>query len=427
MDRDTLRCLLCFTFVAAFTPAAGLAGGFRFDDQGTKAAGLGSAFTAQASDPSAVFYNPGGVALLGKGGLLVGTSIVEVNESLFQGLSPGVAAGTNGEQDVSTKYLVHAYLVKPLNPIVVLGVGLNQPFHLDTSWASPDTFAGREVATAAELLTYDLTPVLSLQLTPKLGFGVGGVVRSSELSAERRLRRFNPLTLETVDVATVAVATDMENAYGWTAGILHRPSPKFSWGLTYRSSIEVDYGAAGRLTQILTGSTQFDQLVRATLPFDTDLPVLSALEFPATASFGVALGLGQAITFEVDADWTEWSTVPALPFTFTTEPGLSQTLELTFDDAMTYRAGLLVRQASGSELRLGYAFHEAAQPASTLGPFFADAERHTLSLGWGKDWLGIAASYTDEAERETRLNPDGINGAYSGNRFSVTLSVKLGE
>ena len=43
------------------------AGGFQINSQGQKALGMGGAFTAYNKDASAVFYNPGALALLDSG------------------------------------------------------------------------------------------------------------------------------------------------------------------------------------------------------------------------------------------------------------------------------------------------------------------------------------------------------------------------
>ncbi|MCB1035228.1 MAG: outer membrane protein transport protein [Acidobacteria bacterium] len=416
---------IVFASTLLLIPAAGSAGGFRHDDLGTRAAGLSSAFTAQASDPSAIFYNPGGVAFLEKPGLLVGTSIVRLQDATFQGLSPGDAAGTNGEQEGWTDYLVHAYWTKPLNPAVVIGVGLYQPFDLHTAWQNADTFAGRGLTTSAELTTYDLVPTLSLRLTNKLGLGIGGVYRSSELSHSRRLARFNPLTGETVDIANVGFKTDMEGAFGWQLGLLHKASKAFSWGLTYRSAIETTYNGAGQLTQIATGSSQFDDLVRATTPFGLDLPVATSLELPETASFGLAFHFGKALTLELDADWTAWSSIQEVPLDFVSEPQFSQAVTLQLDDTLTYRAGVLLNLPSGSELRFGYAFSETSQLPTTLSPFFADADTNSASLGWGKDWLGIALRWSQSDDVATRTSVDDINGVYGRTVWAVTLAVEM--
>lgn len=404
-------------------PGAGHASGPRIDEQGAVGTALGGAFTAQADDPSAIYYNPGGLGFLQKGGVIAGTSVQTVNEFLFQGLSPGDAAGTSGELDTSNEILLHAYWAKPLTPNVVVGLGAFQPFFMKTQWADEGSFAGRLDTTAAELTTYDVNGALSLRLTRSFSLGVGAVYRTAEIGHDRRLARFNPLSNSTEDVATVSLETDQEGAFGWNAGFVYRPSPAFSFGVSYRSAIDQDYDGAALLTQIATGDAQFDQLVAASLPFGVDLPVATSLELPATARVGLAFGLGQNTVLELGGDWTAWSSVDAVAFDFLSEPSFDQTIDLDLDDAVAFRLGLRLKNLSGSEWRFGAVFDESAQPTETFGPFWADVESASASVGWGKDWLGIALKWTELTETSVRNSATDFNGTYSGNRWSITLSI----
>ena len=49
------------------------AAGFRVSEQGAKATGMANAFAAQADDPSALAYNPAGIAFLKGNQFSVGT------------------------------------------------------------------------------------------------------------------------------------------------------------------------------------------------------------------------------------------------------------------------------------------------------------------------------------------------------------------
>ena len=62
----------------------------------------------------------------------------------------------------------------------------------------------------------------------------------------------------------------------------------FSWGLSYRSAITVDYGGKATFDQISTGYPQFDAAVAQQLPFNQDIPVKTSIEFPDMASLGLA-------------------------------------------------------------------------------------------------------------------------------------------
>ena len=47
------------------TASLALAAGFKINEQGAKAMAMANAFVAQADDPTALYYNPAGIALKG--------------------------------------------------------------------------------------------------------------------------------------------------------------------------------------------------------------------------------------------------------------------------------------------------------------------------------------------------------------------------
>lgn len=417
---------LALAVALAIPPAAG-AGGFAFDPQGARAAGMAGAFTAQADDPTAIFYNPAGLALTDpaeRKNVAVGAATFQLEEGLFQGLPPGIAAGTNGERDNPSAVLPHLYLVKGVSPRVQLGLGVYSPFHLDTAWLDPASFAGRDLAVEAGIETLDVNPTFSCRLGRSFGLGLGVVWRTADVELMRRLTTIDPTSDQVVDFATQDLDTGSEGELGWNLGILHRPSERFSWGLTYRSEIEFDFvGTESTLTQIATGNQQLDDLLAAAFPFGQDLPATASLEFPDLASLGVALGIGARSVLEVDVDWSGWSSVQDLDFDLPTEPDQSVAVPLELDDAFTYRLGYGYETLPGTEFRLGYAYVETPQPDRTVGAVLADANRNVITAGLGRDWLHVGISWVDFEQRIVTDNLQGLNGNHRSNGWTVTVTI----
>ncbi|HEX9983270.1 MAG TPA: outer membrane protein transport protein [Thermoanaerobaculia bacterium] len=391
-------------------------------DQNAKAAGMGGAFAAQANDASAIYYNPGGLALLEKPkGIAAGLNVTSLNQGLYQGLPPGIGAGTVAEQQKNRELIPHAFLSMPLGDRIVAGLGTFYPYRRTTEWAEPEQFAGRFLATRSSLEALDFAPTIAVRAGSTLGIGAGIIYRSSKVSATRLLGA--ELDGVTRNIASVAMSTDLEPAFGFSAGVLHRPSPHFAWGLTYRSAISTDYVGVGTLTQIATGDTQFDQLVAAAFPFDRPLPLSSGFNFPAEATAAVAWSPSKPVLVEVDYTRTGWSDVREVNFAFSANPNLDTRYRLDFKDTSSLRAGLRFQFPTGPQVRFGYAFEQSPQPDQTVGPFLADSDRNILTAGVGLDWLHVAFAWTTYDRRIITTNVDGVNGNYRANEWSVLITA----
>jgi long-chain fatty acid transport protein len=416
--------LLALGGLACAVPAAGA--GFDFFAQGGKASGMAGAFAAQADDLSAIFYNVGGLGLLPKKkrkAVSAVASVTALHQGLYQGLAPGIGTATTGEQETPLRFPVQAYLTLPLGDRVVLGMGAYTPFLLTTRWAHPESFAGRHLSVRSGIGSYDLSPGLGVQLTPKLGIGAALIYRLSQLTEQRRIAFADPLSGSQVDVASLDMKTDYRGGVGWSAGVVHKPSPRFSWGASYRSQVSTGTIGVGRLTQLPSGNSQLDQLVQAAFPFGQDLALASRIQFPSVASAGVALGLSERVLLELDANRTGWSTVQRLDFRLPSNPLLDSPNALDFHAASSYRAGLELKLGTGPRLRLGYAFEQTPQPDRTVGAFLPDSSRSILAAGFGLDWLDVAFNWVTYQRRIVTTNVDGLNGNWRANAWMVALSA----
>lgn len=410
--------VLLSTLVAA--PA--LAAGFDFPTQSAKALAMGGAFVAQANDPTAIYYNPGGLGLLAKKkGASLGLTTSKLNESLYQGLPPGIGAGTVGEQETSMDNVPHVFGTLPFGARVVTGVGVYSPFRMRTEWADPEVFPGRRLAFESELSSLDITTSAGVALGSSFGIGGAIVFRTSDYGASRRVTILDGGVVR--DIGTLEMKTDTEKSYTWTAGVLHHIGGSFSWGASYRAGNETDYNGVGRMTQILTGDAQLDDLVRTQYTFDEDLALASTLSLPAQATFGIAVGSGQPFLLEIDATQTDWKDVQEIAFAFPGNPELDTAYPLRFEDAMTYRAGLSFRFPTGPELRFGYAMEESPQPDETVGAFLPDAARSTISAGFGLDWLNVGLAWTTYEQRIIATNVDALNGNYRASAWTVAITA----
>lgn len=394
----------------AAAPAHGA--GFLIFEHGARAMGTAGAFTARADDGSAMWHNAGGLAFQKERSFDVGTTLISNHVSDFEGLGPFPGPGAEGERKGEIFYPSHAYYVQPLAPNWTFGLGFNNPFGLVVEWENPDRWPGRFIAYRSELRTFDLNPTIAWQATPNVGIGVGVVGRWSDLELKRRIGVPSPFG-GGAEVGDATLSSDLNEGFGWNVGLLHKVNPSFSWGLSYRSTLEIDYSGDGRFTQISTGIPAFDAAVRNQLPFDQDLPIETTVEFPDLALLGFAFGLSPNLLLETDVQWTGWSTFDELEIDFTQNPRFSDVIPEQYEDSYAYRVGLSWTTSPQSQWRFGYVYDETPQPEEAVGPLLPDANRNAVTLGYGYrgGWdFDIALMYIVFEERtrdETFVTPPG--------------------
>ena len=425
-SRTIIRGLVAAVVAAALCAAPAFGAAFGIFEQGSKAMGTAGAFTGRADDGSAMFHNVGGLGFQKERSFMAGTTLISLAESEFDGLDPFPGDSATGEQETHTFTPSHIYYVQPINDRLTFGLGVNNPFALATDWGNKNEWPGRFLSIRASLTTFDFNPSIGWQVTDNLSIGAGLIYRLSSVELLRRAPAVNPFTQQVTDVASVYLESDLDDGFGWNVGFLHKANKYFSWGISYRSKVEVDYAGDGRFTQIETGFPQFDAAVAAGLPFDQDLPIETSIEFPDMASLGFALQVTQSATVLLDANWTGWSSFDSVFIDFTNADQFDNRLNQDYDDAYNYRIGVELATSGGNFWRLGYVYDETPQPEKSVGPLLPDANRNgiTLGFGWG-DRLDVAFMYLDFDDRTTTTNEDGFFGSYETTAYLLGLTLKL--
>lgn len=422
-ENRSLAVAVAVAVVAAMASAPAFAAGFVIFEQGTKAMGMAAAFTAQADDGSAMFYNVAGLAFQKEKSWEAGMTFVRPTAD-FEGLDPFPGVGVSGDQKDSIFLVPHVYHVRPINDRWTFGMGLLSPFGLATEWDKPDAWAGRFISTLGDLKAIDLNPSLGWQVNDRLGLGIGVVLRYSTVTLERYVGQRNPFNNTVADVAFVKLESDYDHGFGWNTGVLYK-GPRFSWGLSYRSKVKIDYQGDGKFEQISTGNPFFDAVVASVIPFGTSLPIQTSIEYPDMASLGVAYALSDNAVVELDANWTGWSSFQEVVLDFVTAPDFSSTIPERYEDANNYRLGVRIGP-DGRQWRFGAWFDESPQPDASVGPLLPDADRFGLSFGYGAKRFDLALMYVDFDERTTTTNQDGFLGTYNTTVLLLGATVRFG-
>lgn len=416
-----------FLLMLSISAAPVLAAGFGIFEQGTKAMGMAGAFTAQADDPSAIFHNPAGLAFQQERDFLLGVTYITATTLDFFGAEPFPGVEVREQQETLGEFLPHFYWVEPLSERWTFGLGLNAPFGLVTEWKNKDAFSGRFISEKAAMRLLNLSPNLAWKASDDFSVGLGLMVYYSDVELNNRRAAVDPFTGQPAEIAKATLEGGFDEGFGWQLGILHRYNNSFSWGLMYRSRVEIDYGGKLELTQVPTGNTLFDTLVAGLLPFGRTIDGDTSIEFPDLASLGLAFSISRQTLVEIDVNWTGWSSFDRLFVEFGDPllPPLDRPED--WDDVFHYRLGVKWQKSPRSEWRFGYVYDESPQPSKAVGPLLADATRNGFTVGYGRrggrvGW-DLALMYLPFDERTITDSEDGYFGTYDQSGFLFGLSL----
>ncbi|HSD65476.1 MAG TPA: outer membrane protein transport protein [Vicinamibacteria bacterium] len=380
-----LRALLALPLLAS--PAAARASGFAIESQGARAMGFSGAYVAQAADPSAIFYNAAGIGFLKGRQIYVAGALAGVSTD-FTGEGSFPPAGTLEKSDNALAVLPSVYYSQQVGRKTVIGLGVSRPFGVRSKWDNPETFTGRYICLECRISSWSINPTIAYKLADRFSVGAGIDVRLSKFELTRRLMADpNPFPVPT-DVAELTLGSGTETGVGFNLGLLASPTESFSIGVAYRHEVTIDHAAQASFVQILTGTQEVDDAVKAALP--ASQPATVSFTYPGSIAAGVALRRGYW-TVEADFQWMLWSSFDAVTLAFANSPALDTVLPQEWES--TWRGALGVEYLIGDnwEARGGYGYDHSPAPTETISPFIHDADRHTFGVGgtWKNERLRL--------------------------------------
>jgi len=429
------RLILAVAVFALMAPSLSQASGFALFEHGNRGMAMGGAMTAVADDPSALFWNPAGIAFQTDEGTQVqlGITFITANQD-FNGDSPYPGDGYHAEQKSQTFYPPHLYLVMPLGDKAAFGFSVINPFGLGTYW--DDDFAGRFISKRVDIKTYNLSPNFAFKLSEHFALGLGVDYLVGQIDLTKNIGMINPYTQHVADVGQVHLQTDGlgNDAWGWHAG-LQGKFGGFSIGALYRSEIDMDFtDGYGSFRQFQTGYADYDAALAALIPFGEDAAMTSNIVFPDYFQIGMAW---ENEKWTISGQWGTmgWSSFQELPINFTDYPHLSDTVVENYEDADQWRIGLEYRSSGKLALRLGYLDDETPQPVESMSPLLGDGGRQGYTCGIGFNIHGIQTDigymYLKFDTRHTGDNGgvslDGYEGSYKtrANLIGITTTLKF--
>jgi long-chain fatty acid transport protein len=359
--------------------ATAFAGGYQINEQGARATGMGGAFVAQASDGSAIFFNPAGLAFQQGFKLLLGTTII-MPSSKFTG------GGTTTDMAKQTFTPVNAYATYSFDNGLSVGIGVFNPYGLGTEW--PNNWAGRQMSVKTDLQTWYFNPTIAYKFSDQFSIGVGVSYVTGSVKLKQRVTTLSALLPSPAPAANDGTVNldGTGTGFNWNVGLLYKPTQDLSIGLSYRALTKIDFSGTAAFTDMaaLGGPVPVNFFPGGT--GKTTLPL------PSSLFAGIAYNLTKDFTVEADFQYVGWKAYDQLkldiPLGPTFPPYIPQplqgpsTLVKNWDDGYLIRVGGEYRLEEWA-FRAGFIYDKTPQPDAVVEPMLPDANRVEVTLGFG--------------------------------------------
>jgi len=152
--------------------------GFSNDNHGTRAVGQANAFTARASDPSAIWYNPAGITKLNGTHIYLGGCGLIRNPEYHSQFYQATYASHN-------PFLIspHIYLSHQLSNNIWAGLEFCAPVNYLQDWGDDPVNHAVRASDHFEVRSYVISPCLSIKIHEKISIGLGMHYQMSNIRA----------------------------------------------------------------------------------------------------------------------------------------------------------------------------------------------------------------------------------------------------
>jgi|GEM_PF-6222642 len=375
-------------------------GAYAVQSLDAKSMGMGNAVTATADEPSTLFFNPAGLALLPGTQFSVGVSPILAKSSFEH---------STGEQE-STKNdwlaIPNFYATHQLADNLGLGFGVFTAYGLETHW--PNTGTIQYLATDSRLQSLEFSLGLGYRPTPLVALGASALYTRMDAKMQNMTtitpidEYGNPLP----DVILQQTLKGDGTALGYSGGILLNPEGKHRLGLSYRSAFHVT----------VEGNTKLE----GAIAYETGTKTRVIL--PDSFTLGGAIEPNDRWLVSADLEWVGWGRIEKSEFY--SEDGTSLPLPRDWKSTWNLGVGSRYKLNKTWESRAGYLYFPQVVPEATWEPSTPDSAVHGLTLGLGMNWgqtkVDLGYNYFLYVDRTIRN--DFLNGTAKTDAHMLALS-----
>lgn len=396
--------------LALFIPLFQLANaqGFQVNFQGQKQQGMGCAGSADYTDGSSLFYNPGAVAFSNENSVNVASTPVFAN-ILYVDSATGAGYRTNSP--VGTPFSAYGLFQLKKAEAFKFGLAVYTPFGSTVQYQ--DNWIGRFALTRLKLQAIFIQPTISYRFTEKLGMGVGFVFSTGEVNLQKDI----PVQ-DSLGNFAHAELSGKAMGFGYNIGISYKATSALTLGLTYRSQVNmaVEEGQA-TFTVPSSLSTSFPNGT-----FSSSLPL------PAVATLGVAYTFNKKWKAVLDVNYVGWKAYDTLAFDYAnnTSSLIDTKSARMYKDIVAFRGGVEHKITEKLDLRLGGGYGFSPVQNGYVTPETPDKNRAYVTAGLsyhlGTHFSIDASVYYTQIQRTDKNLETNLNGTFTTKAIAPGIS-----
>lgn len=390
-----------------------MAGGYNIPEQSMNAAGLATAYVANAHGADAAYYNPANMVFNeGKGSFEIDLTYIHLTATEADGVYAS-AIPYNIKSEKENFIIPTFHYVSPAVNDFRFGLSLIAPGGLSKNWNdAPATWNGKEFT----LQTYEINPTVAYKINDQLSVAVG---LRSLYSAGKII-----IDASTSPDTSANAKYDMDAKgfhWGYNLALSYKPTEELSLATTYRSNIDMKVDGDATLTYptAFGGATVNDSA-------STSTPL------PAVLRLATAYTFNEATTVEFVYERNYWSKYSQLDITFANNPALNISSAKNWDDTSTYRLGVTHKYDSAWTVLAGLAYDESPIPEDTLSFDLPGSDGMIYSIGTryavSKDIeVGASFAYLD-ADEISVSQATAITGSFDNTAvylFTIGMEYKF--
>ncbi len=400
------KILLLFVLIPLVKTASSQ--GFQVNFQGQKQQGMGCAGSANYTDASSLFYNPGAVAFSIYKQVNVASTPVFAN-ILYVDSASGEGYRTNSP--VGTPFSAYGLFQLKKMEALKLGLAVYTPFGSTVQYE--DNWIGRFALTRLKLMAIFIQPTISYRFTEKLGMGAGFVLSTGEVNLQKDI----PVQ-DSLGNFAHAELQGKALGFGYNIGISYRATKALTLGLTYRSQVNMAVDAGQATFTVPTSlSTNFPSGT-----FSSSLPL------PAVATLGIAYTFNRKWKAVLDVNYVGWKAYDTLAFDYANNTAslVDTKSARMYKDIVAFRGGVEHKIMENLDVRLGGGYGFSPVQNGYVTPETPDKNRAYFTAGLsyrlGEHFSIDASVYYTQIQRTDKNLETNLNGTFTTKAIAPGIS-----